>query len=150
MESGIPEKLCYKAGTSIMRRGSDHDDGLRVNRRSGISVVPAPQARPGGNGRTARTLLSMRLDPTLRRFGVPSLSYVMYLLETGVRDASKLIDPRNPPRHQGERVCCLLVLNSVTSPPQWIRQQKLRGITVGAPLLWTGILTGSQLTLSRH
>jgi hypothetical protein len=39
-----------------------------------------------------------------------------------VPDASRLIDPRNPPRHQG----------------------------VGAPLLWTGILTGSQLTLSRH
>jgi hypothetical protein len=46
----------------------------------------------------------------------------MYLLGTGVRDASRLIDPRNPPCHQG--VC--------------------------APLLWTGILTGSQLTLSRH
>jgi hypothetical protein len=39
----------------------------------------------------------MRLYPTLPRFGVPPLSYV----SAGVRDASRLIDPRNPPRHQG-------------------------------------------------
>jgi hypothetical protein len=45
----------------------------------------------------------------------------MYRLGTGVRDASRLIDPRNPPRHQG-----------------WVNP------------LWTGTLTGSQLTLSRH
>ena len=47
-----------------------------------------------------RTLLPMRLDPTLRRFGVPTLSYI-YLIGTGVRDASRLFDTRNPPRHQG-------------------------------------------------
>jgi hypothetical protein len=45
----------------------------------------------------------------------------MHLLGTGARDASRLIDPRNPPRHQG-----------------------------GCTPLWTGILTGAQLTLSRH
>ena len=27
----------------------------------------------------------------------------------------------------GERVCCLLVLDTVTSTPQWIRQPKPRG-----------------------
>ena len=56
---------------------------------------------PMGNGRTAPNSSSMRLDPTLRRFGVPALSCPMYLLGTGVRGASRLIDPRNPPRHQG-------------------------------------------------
>jgi hypothetical protein len=45
----------------------------------------------------------------------------MYLLGTGVRDTSRLIGPRNPPRHQG-----------VCTP------------------LWTGILTVAHLTLSRH
>jgi hypothetical protein len=40
MGSGIPKKPCNKAGTSIMNRGLDHDDGLRVKRLSGISVVP--------------------------------------------------------------------------------------------------------------
>jgi hypothetical protein len=34
-----------------------------------------------------------------------------------------------------ERVCCLLVLNSVTSTPQWIRQPKPRGsLAQGAPV----------------
>jgi hypothetical protein len=45
----------------------------------------------------------------------------LHLIGISVRDASRLIDPQNPPRHQG----------------------------VGTPL-WTGILTGAQLTLSRH
>jgi len=48
----------------------------------------------------------------------------MYLLGTGVRGASRLIDPRNPPRHQG----------------------------VGAPpyLLASSQALGAQLILSRH
>jgi hypothetical protein len=50
----------------------DHDDGSRVKQRSGISVIPAQRETEG----LPRTLLPMRLDPTLRRFGVPTLSYV--------------------------------------------------------------------------
>jgi hypothetical protein len=53
--------------------------------------------------------------------GLESRPCPLHLVGTGVRDASRLIDPRNPPRHQG-----------------------------GSAPLWTGILTGSQLTLSRH
>jgi hypothetical protein len=30
-------------------------------------------------------------------------------------------------KRESERVCCLLVLNTVTSTPQWIRQPKPRG-----------------------
>jgi hypothetical protein len=33
-------------------------------------------------------------------------------------------------RFAAERVCCLLVLNSVTSTPQWIRQPRPRGLTL--------------------
>jgi len=48
----------------------DHDDWLRVNRRSGISVVPAWTR--GETEGPPRTLLPMRFYPTLRRLGVPT------------------------------------------------------------------------------
>jgi len=50
----------------------DRDDGLRVKRRSGISVVPA-RTRGETEG-PPWTLLPTRLYPTLWRFGVPTLS----------------------------------------------------------------------------
>ena len=40
------------------------------------------------------------------------------ILAAGVRDVL----------HELERVCCLLVLDSVTSTPQWIRQPKPRDV----------------------
>jgi hypothetical protein len=79
-----------------MRRDLDHDDGLRVKRRSGIVNCSSPDR--GETEGPTRTILPMRLDPILRRFGVPTCP--MYLLGTGVRDASRLIDP-NPPTSPG-------------------------------------------------
>ena len=70
----------------------------------------------------------------------------MYLLGTGVRDTSRLIDPRNPIRYppppRAQLVLGTAVINNNsnhTSPGGGC-----------APLIDGHILTGAQLTLSRH
>jgi hypothetical protein len=78
---------------------SDHDEGLRVKRRSGISVVPA---RPGGKRKDHPELFFPR------GFTPPSdclESQPMHLLGIGVWDAIRLIDPQNPPTSPGGWVC---------------------------------------------
>ncbi len=118
--SGIPENPCYKAGTSIMRRG------FRTRRRVESQAMLWDFCRsspdPGGNGRTALNSSSHEALP--HPLTVWSPDPVLHPLGIRVWDASRLIDPRNPPTSPG-------------GPPP-------------CTPLWTGIPTGAQLTLSRH
>ena len=91
----------------------DRDDGLRVKRRSGISVF---QPGPGGK-RKDRPELFFRSGLTPLSDGLESRPCPMYLLGTGVLGTRA---PETP------------------------------HVTRGCNPLWTGILTGAQLTLSRH
>ena len=71
----------------------DHDDGLRVERRSGISVVPA---RTRGKLKDSPELF-FPCGLTPLSDGLESQPCHMYQLGTGVRDADRLIESSETP-----------------------------------------------------
>jgi hypothetical protein len=77
-----------------------------------------------------RTLLPMSLDPTLRRFGVCVCLLLQDLVQSCVRGEGGVWSP--------DPVSFQTTPETPTSP---------RG---GCTPLWTGILTGAQLTLRTH
>jgi len=72
--------------------------------------------------KTLQTLPKSSKSFIIMGAAAPPRANAIRTLET-LLSSTPLIDPRNPPRHQGVGVC---------TP------------------LWTGILTAAQLTLSRH
>ena len=123
--SGIPENPCYKAGTSIMRRGCR--PRRRVESQATLWDLCRSSPDPGGNGRTALNSSSQEALPHPLTVWSPRSDPVLCICQE-LEDASRLIDPRNSPRHQGGGCPSIR----------------------GCDPLWTGSPTGAQLTLSRH
>ena len=103
--SGIPEKPCYKAGTSIMRRG--FTPRRRVESQATLWDLCRSSPDPGGK-RKDRPELFFPRGFTPPSDSLESRPCSMHPLGTGVWDASRLIDPRNP----------------LTSPGGWERERE--------------------------
>ena len=96
--------------------------------------MEAAAAADAGSATTPkRRLRGDRLKP-LPVLGLEKERVVPWKKEEGAAQAkSKEHAPAAPAQApvQAERVCCLLVLDSITSTPQWIRQPKPRGCVFG-------------------